>query len=295
MGGIEMPAKFNAVICSLFAGAFYRFFMFTKHDEAIASLIPFGEDPYDAIGSFCIIFSILLAILSLVRAFRRYGPGSPSPLARLFLARTQMAIPLGVVLALTADAIAMARHPAQWISKPATGRLLLVEAAMAFLSFGLLVLVRRSMLIASSEPRHPDRRSLIVGGTAAAILAVFPENLIPSVPLHFLAIVLGFVLIAATQAAVVVAMAPTIPGDHMNDQVDEKPSSRNWVQWAWITAFGILVGTAALVSEILEDPGVPTSRMLLVAIVFVGSGASFMLVSFAFFRKPLGLFRKSTV
>src|SRR5579863_5890503 len=80
--------KINAAVSLLFAALFYIFFMFTKHDPVLSPLIPFGDDPYDAIGSFCLILSFLLAFRSAFRAFRPYRSGVPSPLSLFFLART---------------------------------------------------------------------------------------------------------------------------------------------------------------------------------------------------------------
>jgi hypothetical protein len=271
--------------------------MFTKHSPPLAAIIPFGDDPYDAIGSFCMIVSALLALLSLVRAFRPYGAGLPTPLRETFLARTQIAVPLGVLVTLGADGIAMARHLPQWAGKAATGELLALEAGLATLTIAVLILVRRSILPAQSSVSAREwRRALIAVLISAAILAFFPEDVIQSVTLHFMAIILGFVLIAAPQAALAVAL---VPGEAFLDPPAEAKHGRRfsrWIRWGAAALLGIAIGTAALATEIFGDAAgnAPLNRVLLVSAVYLGAGMGVILVGLAFLGKPLGLIQSSS-
>ncbi len=43
--------------------------MLAKHAPGMRDVIPFGEAPFDAIGSFGVIVAVLLSVLSLARAF----------------------------------------------------------------------------------------------------------------------------------------------------------------------------------------------------------------------------------
>jgi hypothetical protein len=81
---MKIALRVNAVAVLALSGAYYWFFMFTKHSPPLAAIIPFGDDPYDAIGSFCVIVSALLALLSLVRAFGPMEPDCPPRYARPF-------------------------------------------------------------------------------------------------------------------------------------------------------------------------------------------------------------------
>ena len=286
--------KINAVLSLLLTALLYKFFMFTKHDPLVSPLIPFGDDPYDAIGSFSLILSILLAIRSAFRAFRPYRSGASSPLSLLFLARTEIAIPTGVLITLAADVIAMTRHPGQWMQKPPTVKLLILMTGMALLSFGLVYLFRRAANPASSGTRPTRRKALVRATIAAATLALFPESLVQSAGLHFLTILFSFLLIAATQSALTVALLPNDPSALSVAPIVESVAGRRrgWVPWAWITAFGLLLGASIFASELGEGSGVPTSRMWLLAALFIGSGTGLMVITFAFFREPLGLFSK---
>ncbi len=292
-----MPAKYrlNALAALALAVVFYFFFMFTKHDPALAPIIPFADDPYDSIGSFCLIVSVLLAVLSLLRAFRPYRPEPPGALHKVFLARTQIALALGVLVTLAGDAIAMARHLSTWTGKAATSELLALMGGMAALSFAVLFLVRQS----AREVELPvipgqSARALIVVLAAVLVLALFPEDAIHSVFPHFLAIVIGFVLVAAPQAALAVALLPYDTAGTRSPGAATRSRSRLWTQWGAITLFGIALGSVTLLQEIFgEGAGnAPLKQVLVLSAVFIGAGTSVLLVAFAFLKKPLGLFRK---
>ncbi len=105
----------NTVIAFGLATLFDWSFMFAKHDPTLRSIIPFGDDPYDAVGSFGFIVAMLIALLSVVRAFRPYRKSAPSHSQQVYLLRSQQAVVLAVLITVGSDAIAMARHPSLWI------------------------------------------------------------------------------------------------------------------------------------------------------------------------------------
>ena len=76
-----------------------------------APIVPFGVDPYDAVGSFGDIIGILTALLALFRAFRPYRGRVPSIERRIYLARAQTAVVLAVRITLASDAVALGRRP----------------------------------------------------------------------------------------------------------------------------------------------------------------------------------------
>lgn len=201
--------KLTALAALAFAVLFNQFFMFTKHEPSLAAIIPFADDPYDAIGSMAMIISALLAVLSLFRAFRPHRTGTPTVLSKVFLARIQIAVPLSVLVALGADGLAMARHLSVWTGKPATGELLALLAGMAAISLALLFLIRVSVRgIGFRVMQNESRRAIAVVLVCGATLALFPENVIQNVSLHFLTIIVGFVLFFAPQSALIVALLP---------------------------------------------------------------------------------------
>ena len=290
---MELKFKINALAVLALTAVFGYFFMLAKHDPALAPIVPFDDDPYDAIGSFCLIVSLLLSCLSLFRAFWPHRPTPPTPLQKVFLSRTMIADPLGVLVTLACDGIAMARHPSNWVEKPAARELLGLIAGMAALSVAVLFAVRLSARrLELPVDRGQSRKALAVLVFFAIVLAVFPENAVHSVIPHFLAIVLGFVVIAAPQRAWSMALLPYRTQAAQQNRATPPARSRFWLQWGAIALLGFAVGAFILVQEIfVEGAGnAPLRQVLLVSAVFIGAGSSCLLVAFAFLKTPLGLF-----
>jgi hypothetical protein len=285
----------NSLASLVLAAAFYYFFMFTKHDPSLAAIIAFGEDPYDAIGSFCVILSIPLTVLSLLRALRPYRRNKATALTRVYLARTQIALALGVIVTLAADSIAMVRHVNEWAGKNSVGELAALSIVMAALAIGAVLLVVREVRTIDL-PVAPGlwNRALIVMVAFVLILALFPEKMIGSASLHFLAIVLSFVLIAAPQTALAMALIPF-------DTTQKNPGSgqarsRTWIQWGGVALLGFAFGLSALMAELFGEGGgsLPFVQLLIVSSMYLGAGTSALLIAFAFYKKPLGLFVRTS-
>jgi hypothetical protein len=132
---------------------------------------------------------------------------------------------------------------------------------------------------------------------SAAMLAFFPEAVIQPVALHFMAIILGFVLIAAPQAALAVAL---VPGEAFLDPPAVAKHGRRfspWLRWGAAALLGIAIGAAALATEIFGDAAAgnaPLKRVLLVSAVYLGAGMGVILVGLAFLGKPVGLIPSSS-
>lgn len=278
--------KLTALATTGLAACFYWFFMFTKHDPVVAPIVPFGEDPYDAMGSFCLIVTILLGLISVVRAFRPYKAGHVSPARVVYLLRTEAAIPLGVLITLAGDATAMIRHPDQWIGKPQAAELFGLMAGMTILALAVLIPISRSAREFNFDGAVAAwPRALLTTLAALVVLAIVPISFINSPLLHFLIIVLADLLIAAPMAAFIIAVAPY--------RAVEMPSRRAWIPFIVSSALGIALGGLVLAGEVFgEGSGsIPRDRLLLVAAMFIGAGTSALLIGYGFMRKPLGLFR----
>ena len=301
---IGLKPGLNALAVLAVAALFNQFFSYTKHAPALSAIIPFADDPYDAVGSIAMILSCLLAVLSLVRVFSAHMAGSSSALIKLFIARTQIAVPLSVLVALGSDGIAMARHPFAWMGKAAAGELLALWAGMAAISLAVLLFVRapvRGISLPETQQAQRQtqvhwRRATLVLLVCAAMLAVFPEYVIQSTPLHFLAIIVGFVLLIAPQSALTVALLPYDASETRIQGDATRSHSRLWIQWSAVAFLGVAIGACALLAEVFEGGmgSAPQNRALLVSSVFIGAGTSGLLIAFAFLKKPLGLFRKTS-
>jgi hypothetical protein len=109
--------------------------MWAKHDPVLRDVIPFGEDPYDAVGSFGVVAGIPIALAALV------PPAPPSTAQRMSLVRTQAAVVLIVLITLASDAVAMARHPLAWVGAAARDELIALLAALALAAVGVQLLI----------------------------------------------------------------------------------------------------------------------------------------------------------
>jgi hypothetical protein len=289
--------RLNALAVFALSVIFYFFFMTAKHDPALSPIIPFGDDPYDAVGSFCLILSVLLAVLSLVRAFRPYRAPRPTAVDQAFLARTQIAIPLGILVVLATDAIALARHTSMWMGKTGAGELGVLLLGMAFLSLLAVYLVRRSAHgIELPMARAHSTKSVIAVLALVVVLALFPEQIIQSVSLHFLAILLSFVLIAASQATLSMSLLPFATGKPNVEPAAPPARSRRWIQWGSVALAGMAIGTLILMGELFGEgaANAPLAQVLLLSAVFIGTGTACLLIAFGFFKKPLGLFGRES-
>jgi uncharacterized membrane protein YidH (DUF202 family) len=291
---LELKYKLNALAALALAVAFALFFLYTKHDPALAAILPFAEDPYDSLGRFCTVVSFLLAVLALVRAFRPYEAGQSTAVHRVFLARTEAAVALGVLATLAGDLIAMARHASVWFGKPSWVELAGLMAGLAAFSLAFLFRVRltRRRLKLPVVPNR-SRNALIVLLVFVVVLAIFPEDMVQTVFPHLVAIVLGFILVAAPQAAFAVALLPYQTDEAKTVSERQLPRIRLWVQWGAVALLGFAIGGVILLRDIFgEGAGnAPLQQVVIVSAVFIGAGISALLVAFGFLKKPLGLFR----
>jgi hypothetical protein len=274
--------------------AFDWFFEFSKHNAVLRPIIPFGDDPYDAAGSFCLITCSLLAGLSLFRALRAYSSKESPPHSGTFLARTQMVVPLGILATVGADAIAMMRHAPQWAARPGAAELLALLAGMGALALAVLLLVPKAASPGPSPSRGSAfKRAAVTIAFSGFVLAVFPDEWIQSLPVHLLAILIGFVVVAATQAELAVAILPYSAEELEGNAAASGRQSKRWVAWVAVILCGAVIGGATLVAEIRESGLAHGMQALAVALVYVGAGICCLLIAFGFHRTPLGLSRRS--
>jgi hypothetical protein len=281
--------KRNAVIVFALGFLFYWSFMFAKHDPALRDVIPFGDDPYDAVGSFAVIVGMLIALLSLVRAFRPYRE-APSTTRQAYLVRSQEAVVLVVFMALASDAVAMARHPSMWVGAASRGKLIALVGGMAVVTAAVQLLIRASQKLPQRGARDWKAAA---GATLLAImvLAAYPEQLIHGVATHLLTVVAGAIVLFAPMRPLLNALVP-----HKSDKgrMEKIPARSQFStagqRWGIAVLVGVLIGVCAFLGEIAEGSGaVPMNRLAFVASVFIGLGLAGFLIAYAFLQEPLGL------
>lgn len=279
-------AKLNAVAVCFLAALFYCLFMFAKHNAYLASMIPFGDDPYDSVGSFACVVGALLALVALARAYLPYRSG-PDRWQLVYLVRSQLAVVLAVFLTVAADATAMARYPEQWYPGFWNFAVVAVVAGMAIAATSIFLLMRPLLPPKTDGWRQRRMRALLLTLGGMAALAACPKSMLRSMAPHLFAIILGAAVLFASMRMWLVALVP----DEGREENAERPESSRgvWQRWAGVMVLGGLVGLSAFVGELTErGPAIPMRRLLFVEAVFAGIGLSGILLAYLFLGEPLG-------
>src|SRR5579863_9514315 len=126
--------KVNACFTLVLALLFYLFWQVCKQQPVLAQVAIFTDDPYDAVGSFATQFALFTALLTMIRAFRPYQPGSIGDGPQMLVARGAYFTCLAVAVTLGADGVAMLRFPSAWIGSSAGYVLTVLVVGMALLT-----------------------------------------------------------------------------------------------------------------------------------------------------------------
>jgi len=269
------------LVCGL-ALVFSCAFFFLKHNPSLRDITPFGEDPYDAIGSLAFIAANLLAATCLARVLFPGLVGRSG--APIYVLRTEAAVSLCILVAISSDAIAMVRHLSQWRGSSGEFALLLILSSLIAASIGVLLVVCRR-----SQPPSFGRLStagIIFLGTLLC-LSLYPESLIHNTFAHIITCDVADVLLVAPVAAFVLALFPNNPPA---PRLTRSHRSLGAVaRWIIVALLGFGVGLVAFLAEIRESAAShPLSRLAFVGSVYAYLGLSGLILAYAFFRKPLG-------
>ena len=308
---------------------FYLFFQVSKQQPDLAQVNAFANDPYDAVGSFAVQFALFVAVVSLIRALRRYSSAVPMEPQRRLLARGLVLTFLTVAITLVADAIALLRHPSVWTGQSAGYVLVTLVGVMAL--FTALVAWQVHAWTRTLGP-GPARdvspvAALAILAAGVVILAVYPEAFRSTTPGALLTVVAGAILLFVPLWALGLALSPS-PGPSYEDTVDDvasmysylqrrskrfgqlrhlAESALSWppiravLQWLnprrhrWNAAIltGIILGIALVLGEMLGEGGGPhqVGRLAIIVAVFVSLESFAVLLGYALLARPLGLFR----
>ena len=282
--------KRNAVIIFGLASLFYWSFMFAKHDPALRDVIPFGDDPYDAVGSFGVIVGMLIALLSLVRAFRPYRE-APSTARRVYLIRSQEAVVLAVFITVASDVVAMVRHPSMWVGAASRDRLIALVGGMAIVAVAVQLFIRASQKNLLERNARDWKAAASATLLAIVVLAAYPEELIHHTATHLLTVVAAVIVLFAPMRLLLNALVPQSSDEGRTEKMQLRGQFSNAGQrWGIAAVVGALIGVCAFVGEVAEGSGaVSMNRLVLVASVFTGLGLAGFLLAYAFLREPLGL------
>lgn len=273
----------NALLVCGSALFFSWAFFFLKHNPLLRGIIPFAEDPYDAVGSLALIAANLLAATSLVRVVLPRSLGRSG--AMIYVSRTQVAVSLCVLMTVSTDAIAMLRHLPQWRGTSGEPALLAILAALFAASIGVLIMVcRQSQIPSFGNWATPSAVLLAV----LLCLWFFPESVIHNLPLHLITCDLADVLLVAPVAFFALAIFP----DQLSATSHVARTSRSLgtvSRWTIVALLGLAIGVAAFLTEVRGSAAsIPFTRIALVSSVYMYLGLSGLLIVYGFLRKPLG-------
>lgn len=287
--------KINAAVVFLVAVIFYWFFMFCKHDAALSKIIPFGDDPYDAVGSFAIIIGIFASLLSVFRAFRPHPPNGASIENGVYLVRAQTCVVLAVFITLVADAVAMGRHASMWKSAPQRNELILLLAGMAIVAISVESLIRRSAKeIVPARVATAWIRAASVSLAAVLLLAVYPERLINGTATHLLTVVAGALILFVPMRPLLTALVPFEPGTGARENAAVRQGSLRRNRWGIVLLIGMILGVFFFAGEMSEGTGgMSIRRIAFVGAVFVALSITGLAIAYTFLGIPLGLGRRS--
>ncbi|HZC44224.1 MAG TPA: hypothetical protein VE195_08620 [Acidobacteriaceae bacterium] len=283
--------KRNAIIVLGLAVLFYWSFMFAKHDPALRNVIPFGDDPYDAVGSFGVIIAMLVALLSFFRAFRPYRE-PPSTAQRVYLVRSQEAVVLAVFITLATDAVAMARHASMWMEAASRDRLIALLGGVAIVTAAVQLLIRAAQQklgeFGTTRWAVPASVTLL----ALLVLASYPEHLINPTATHLLTVVAAdAIVLCVPMRALLNAFVPYASG---GERMEKLPARGRFLtagqRWAIALLAGVLIGAFAFLGEMGEgSSALPWGRVVFIASVYITLGLVGILIAYASLGELLGL------
>jgi hypothetical protein len=243
----------------------YVFFQVNKGGP-FRDINPFGQDPYDVVGSLAIQVALLLGVLNLARALRlRDDPGQAANV-RLIL-RGNLCILAAILATLIADAVAVLLHP---LPPTRWGMVLRVELA----GMALLALVCVGVLLAGFGHVQGDPP---------------PHDLTPADAIDDL-----WTLVRVPARACRAILPRRIGTWIERFRCDQLFVHIPWISprlhpWRFACALGLLVGLGLDLAQLQE--GLPPSVQagLLVMAVFVSAELVATLLGFAFLGGYLGL------
>lgn len=279
--------RFSAVATMVLAVAFLAFFQVAKQVPSIAAINPTANDPYDAIGSFAIQAAMLLAVMSLVRAFWP-GRAEPTNEQAASMARMQIAVVAAVEVTLIGDVVALVRHTDVWMGS-ALGvgyavALAILDAYNAWVGWQAATAMGSGIGVADQGQRLRFAASVIA---LIAVLGLYPEGIRASVPGALATVVVGAVLLFVPMAEVSLVLVP-----YSADRSTEALALPRWlqssaVQWAGLAVGALFAGACLVFAEGGGGFGLPPH----VVGVYLGLEATGAVIGFALMRGPLGFKR----
>ena len=276
--------KLNSIFAICLAVVFLLFFQFTKHDPMIAVIIPFGNDPYDAVGSIGIIIAGLLGVLAFIRSFYKVLLVR----RKIIIARTQFSVVAAILITLMVDSIAMVKHIPMWFGQPGSIELLALMVGIFTLALLLSFAIRYSIRDICLEKRS-WKKFLIISIIVIAILTIYPEFITQSVIGELFTLIVGILILFFWMSALPEAFIPfNIESfDSTKTQAHRRNIQKELIA---VVLIGIGIGITLIIGTWSgENTPAPDHRILL-ASIGIGVPLLSLLIAYYCLRKQLALF-----
>lgn len=319
--------KWITINIFLTAIIFFMFFSICKH-STLNKINAFGEDPFDAVGSFGVQLALFASLVSLIRFFTPFTANKAFESRELLILRANVVSLLAVLVTLIADIIAMIRFRGLWIGSQDGMLLAAMLGGMMILTIPTLwkvfSMVKETKAKSTQSSWH---KTAFVWLVSIVVLALYPES--------WRSGFWGAIYTAATGMALLFVMVSSfIKG--LSFSVDmkyedlfedlyaiyqflkgsfgfaskpvtsiDKPKEKTFIKiivdkfnprkhiWNFNILIAFLLGIAVLLIEVRGE-GMPPSMeaMLLMAAAFIGLESSGILLGYFLLGEFLGIFRK---
>jgi hypothetical protein len=322
----QTPRSFKTIsfVVFLLTIFFLGFFENSKNIPLLAVVNPFAEDPYDAVGSFGIQLAFFAALLSLVRAFRPYPTKEISTNQQLLILRGETVALLSILVTLIGDVVALLRYPSMWVNS--SGGRILAGLVAGLISLTILVSLMLYRMVVKPSFSFANRSWIrsILFPVSIFTLAIYPANLLESIPGGIFSALLGMLILFISTWALGTAIFPQTEMEvedvlddfisiyrgiksrvkfisHLEKFLNVKLLHRifSWLnprkhKWNFIMLIALVMGGSLMLVEALSE-GIATNTnvVLLVFTVFLGLEGAGIILGYFLFGEFLAIFRKS--
>jgi hypothetical protein len=306
--------------------SFWLFFDVSKHNSKLAQVNPFGEDPFDAVGSFGLQLAMFCGLLSVIRLLRPYPNGAGVyHLRRIVYGDAVALLVVGVTLA--ADSVAILGDLHAWTTS--LEGWLLAGWVIGMLGLTIFVGSRILLLFRATNPPtsivHTTWKNVMLCLVGAIFLAINPSSWHATIAGSILAALAGMALLFIMTSALAKSIFPNVD-EPIEDLLDdllalcrglkartgftgfpfrwiENAVQISWVQsflgwlnprkhaWNAVVLVALGLGIALILAETLGEGAPDTRRILLVLSAVIGIETCGVLMGYALFKSYLGLVR----
>jgi hypothetical protein len=317
--------KIISFIVCILTVLFITFFNISKHNVYFKEVMVFGDDPYDAVGSFGVQLAAFSALLLLIRVFRPYPDGiSLENFSLIFQGFIVSLASIGVTLVV--DFISLIRYASNWFYLT-EGQLLAGVAALLLILTCLLswIVIRFGRLNNLIFKNDHILRTIIILLTGALILFFYPIALRQSIPGELLTVIVGITLFFFLTYTISKSYFPSVTlsfEDLIDDLTSIYRSARshisflsrifhwvdhvidssnvqrilNWLnprkhQWNLIIILALIMGAAVLFAEIVSEGAPNSNKLILVTAVYISMEGLGVIFGYLLFNQFLGIVR----